>query len=204
MPKIIQDESGEDIEVFTAEELEAQKTAALEEFKTKNPDKTDELTKAQEELEKLKGKDMNFSNLREQKEAAEKKVQEILAGVDEKVGAVKKEILEGVMKDHYSETLKGLAGEDAELQKQIEAQYNRLTDPAATKEEVSKKLRDAWVLATKVDDPGALSTSVISSGGVSRFPTQGGEKKFSPEEKAMAQKLAEAGGLGKLDDKYFQ
>jgi len=64
--KIIND-MGEEIEVFTNEELEAQKESAIEDYKTNNPDKTDELTKLQEdlqtkeeELSKFKNKDLNF------------------------------------------------------------------------------------------------------------------------------------------------
>lgn len=189
MPQTIQNDAGEDVEVFTAEELEAQKTAALEEYKTANPDKAEEMAKLQEELAKFKAKDLNFGNLRDQKEGVEKKLADLLAGVDEKIVTAKKEILEGVLKDHFNETLKSLAGEDAELQKKIELHYNRLTDSAVTKQEVASKLRDAWVLATKQDDPGALSTAVISSGDVSKLPYKSGDKKLSPEEKELGAKF---------------
>lgn len=199
MPQIIQNEQGEDVEVFTAEELEAQKTAAIEEFKTANPDKGEELTKLQEELEKLKAKDLNFGNLREQKEAAEKKVADLLAEVDEKIGVAKKEVLESVLKDHYNETLKGLTGDDAELQKKIELQYNRLTDPASTKEEVARKLRDAWVLATQVEGPGALNSLSVSSANLSRIPMQSSDKKLTPEEKELGSKF----GLSDEDLKKY-
>ena len=79
MSRTITDSTGTDIEVFTADELQQQREAALEEYKTGNPDKSDELAKLQdelktkeEELTKLNGKDLNFSTLRTQKEALEK------------------------------------------------------------------------------------------------------------------------------------
>ena len=209
MSKNITDSTGVDIEVFTAIELEEQRVAAVEEYKAANPDKSDEVSRlmgeletANAEVEKFKGKDLNFSNLRQQKESAEKKLTDLKDEIERKIGAVKKEILDGVLKDHYTETLNGLAGDDAELRKKVELHYNRLQDVAATKEEVNKKLRDAWTLATKKEDD-VLTTSVLSSGGVSNIQAKVGGKKFSPEEKEFGKKLAQAGGLT-LEDKDFE
>lgn len=206
MPQTIVDNEGNESEVYTAEELEEQRNEAVETYKAENPDKTEELdalqadlTTAKEELEKAGKKDLNFAELRKQKEAAEKKVDDITAQIDEKVGQAKKEVLESVMKDHYNETLLGLAGDDEELKKKVEFQFNRLTDIASTKEEITKKLTDAWVLATKPED-NVLNTSVISSGGVSRMNIRSTEPKFSPEEKAIGRKLADAGNLGEVEE----
>jgi len=195
------DKEGNVVEAFSAEELQAQKDAAIEEFKQANPDKSSELEilqsqlrEKEDELVKLRGKDTNFENLRKQKNAAEKAAEELRREIDEKIGAVKKEVLDGVMKDHYNETIGVLAGNDEELKKKIEFHYNRLQDSAVTKDEVSKKLRDAWVLATKLDDPGALNSSVISSGGVSKLNIKNTQK-FTPEEKAIGAKF----GLSEKD-----
>ena len=206
---IIKDESGNDLEVFTAEELQTQKDAILEEYKIANPDVSVELDALQKELEskteeltKLKDKDLNFANLRSQKDAAEKKLEAELKKIDEKIGAVKSEVLEGVRKDYYNETLKSLAGNDKELEKKIGLEYDRLKDAATTKEDVGKKLRDAYFLATKVEDAGALNSAVISSGAVSRLNVSQ-NKSFTPEEIAFTKKLAESGGM-KLEDKDFK
>ena len=188
MPKQIQDEQGNTIDVFTADELK---------------EKEDALTKAQEELKttnealaKLKEKDMNFEKLRTREKTIEQEIENLKKDVEVKVGQAKKEVLEGVMKDHYNETLKSLAGEDAELLKKIELQYSRLADAVATKEGVSKKLRDAWTLATKINDPGALNSAVISSAGVSK-PAFKSQTKFTPEEKVIGAKFG-------LDAKDFE
>jgi hypothetical protein len=196
----ITNEDGEEIDVFTAEELEAQKTKAIEEFKTNNPNKTEELVKAQEELEKLKGKDLNFANLRKQKEDAEKKVEDILKGVDEKISTVKKEVLEGVMKDHYNETLNSLSGGDKETADKIELQYKRLVGTPATKDELAKMLQDASLLATGGQNKG-VSSGVFSSAGAGRLNIKSTEP-LSAEEKDMARKLASAGGMT-LEEKDF-
>lgn len=208
MSTFIKNEAGEDVEVFSAEELAAQKEAAIEEYKSQNPDKSDELTKLQdelkikeEELTKFKDKDLNFSNLRTQKEAAEKKIEKISKEIDEKIASATSKVLEGVMKDHYSDTLKTLASGDPELQKKIEFHYKRLGDAVATKEEMNTKLRDAWILATKPEGGSAFSPAAISSGGARPVNIQS-DKKFTPEEKAFAQKLAQAGGLQLKDEDF--
>ena len=195
MSKIIE-ENGEEIEVFTAEELEQQKQEAIEEYKMENPDKSDELTALQEEiarkeeeLDKMKGKDLNFSNLRKQKEEAEKKVADILAGVDDKINKAKSEVFEGVMKDHYNETIRALSGEDEEVLKKIEYHYKRLSDSATTKQEITNKLRDAYILATKPEGYDALNSTVISTGGVGKLNIKNQSLNMTPEEKEVASKF---------------
>jgi len=201
MPQTIELADGTTTEVLTPEEIDAEKQAAIEAYKAANPDKTEELTKLQEELTKLKGKDLNFENLRKQKEDAEKKIEEIIKGVPAQIETAKKEILETVLKDHYSETLKTLAGDDEELKKKVEYHYKRLADTAGTKEEVTKKLTDAYVLATKPDDPNALTSQVVSSGGVHKLNIKTNQP-FTQDEKELARKMAAAGGMTLKDEDF--
>ena len=199
MPVKTFNDAGDEIEAFTAEELEAQKIAAVEEAKKATDEELakakEELAKAQEDLQKLGDKDLNFANLRQQKEAAEKRADDALKAVDEKLETVKKEILDGVTQDHKSETLKTLSGDDDELKKKIEFHYGRLGDPATTKEEVTKKLTDAYYLATKPEGADALNTAVIASGGAARPMFKPESQKISPDEEAVLQKLAQAGNM---------
>ena len=115
-------------------------------------------------------------------------MEDILKGVDEKINTVKKEVMEGVMKDHYNDTLKAFAGEDAEVLKKIEYHFKRLGDVASTKEEITNKLKDAYLLATGEKDDG-VNASVFSSGGVGRLNIKGSDKKFTPEEVALGAKF---------------
>ena len=195
-------ESGEEIDTFTQEELEAKQAEALESYKSENPDKTEELTALQEELRvandklgKVDDKNVNFVALRKAKEDAEKKVDEILKGVDGKIEQVKKEVLEGVMQDHKQDTLKSLSGGDAELEKKIEFHYKRLGDVASTKQEISKKLNDAWVLATAKESDG-MTANIYGSGNVGRVNINNTSPKFSAEEKELGSKFG-------LTDKDF-
>lgn len=194
MPITTKLEDGTEIEALTPDEVEAAKQEAIEQYKLDNPDKEGELAElqtklqeAEEKLAKAGDKDKNFDSLRKAKETAEKKVEDILKGVDEKINTVKKEVMEGVMKDHYNDTLKAFAGEDAEVQKKIEYHFKRLGDVASTKEEITNKLKDAYLLATGKEDNG-VNASVFSSGGVGRLNIKS-DKKFSSEEIAMGEKF---------------
>lgn len=211
MSKTITDSSGESIEVFTSEELEQQKEEALEKYKEENPDKSEEMGDLQKELEETKSKqeelqkqldgeldkDKNFANLRKQKQEAEDRTKNLEKQIDEKVDKAKNEILESNVKGYYEDQLIELAEDDKELKKKIEFHYNRIKDTASTKEEVSKKLRDSWILATAGESRGI--GTVFSSGGVSGVKSRT-VKNFSPEEKELARKLARAGGLAFTED----
>lgn len=194
---------GEEKEVFTAEELQLQKDAVIEEYKKSNPDRSAELTKLQDELKGFKDKDMNFSNLRTQKEAAEKKVEDILKGVDEKISGVKREVLEGVMLDHKNDILNKLSGGDKELLEKIKLKYDKdlIGINASTKEEVTRKLNDALLLATGNTEGG--NSNAFGSGGAGRIKVEANKSPLSEEEKKFAKELAAAGGL-KLEDKHFE
>lgn len=209
MSTIVKQEDGTEVEMFSQEELQAQRDAAIEEYKTNNPDKGEELntlqeklSKAEEELTGLKDKDFNFAKVTKAKEMAEAKIERIAKEIDVKINLAKKEVMEGVMKDHYNETLSSLAGGDEEVKKKIEHHYKRLGDLASTKEEIGKKLRDAWLLASEPKVQDALNSSVISSGGVSKLnikPTS----TFTAEEKEFTKQMAKAGGIA-LEDKDFK
>lgn len=206
-PFTVINESGEDVQVFTPEEVQAEKEAALAQVKQEKDAELEaaqaELKTANEKLGKLESKDFNFATLRKQKEDAESKIEKIAQEMGTKIEGVKKEILEGVSKDYFNEVLGTLAGDDAELKKKIEFQYNRINDSPGTKEEISKKLRDAYTLATAtIDTPGAITPSVMSSGGAGKLQFKK-DNKFTPEEKAFAQKLAHSGGL-QLKEEDFQ
>ena len=209
MSEIIKREDGTEEEVFTATEIEEQKQAAIQQFKAENPDKTEELNALQEELKvaneklaKADDKSQNFATLRKAKEEAEGKLADFTKSVDEKIALSEKRVLEGVMQDHYNDTVKALVGEDEELKKKVEFHYKRLGDTAATKEEISNKLRDAYLLATKQDAGDNFNANILASGGVSRLNIKPSDKSFTPEEKELGKKIAQAGGI-KLEDKDF-
>jgi len=212
MPKIISDSTGEEVEMFTAEEIEAQKqeaieasTGELEALQKERDDKQAEIDNLTKQLEGELDKDKNFAELRKQREDLKKerdelkgKIDSIDGTIEEKVESAKSAILEGVNKDHYSETLKALVGDDEELQKKVELNYSRLTDEVASKEDITKKMTDAYRLSVEDRSPNALNTAVVSSGGapLARPPAS---KAFTQEEKELAGKF----GLSDEDLKKY-
>ena len=206
MPQIIKDSDGNDIEVFSAEELDAQKQEAIEAFKAENPDKTAELAELQEklriadeELAKKDDGDRNFANLRKGKEDAEKKLSEFTKSIDDKINTVKREVLEGVNKDHYNEKLKAFAGGDDEVEKRVKFEYENTLKGVvpSTKEEITAKLQKAYVLATTKESDG-VNMNVYGSGGVGRVNINSQSPKFSAEEKELGAKFGlEAKDFGK-------
>lgn len=200
LSKTITDSEGEDIEVFTAEELEQSKSEGMESLQKELEEVKTKREELQKQLDGELDKDKNFSNLRKQKQEAEERAINLESQIDEKVNSAKNEILEAAVKNHYNEQLNELVGEDEELKKKIEYQYNRIKDTASTKEEVSKKLRDSWTLAT-VNERSEVPSSAFSSGGASRIRSKT-QNTFTTEEKALARKLASAGGL-QLEESDF-
>lgn len=188
-------EDGTEIETYTQEELDAQKAEAIEAFKTENPDKTEELTSlqteletAREELEKLKSVDKSVSHFKKETIEAQKKVEEITKQFDEKLNNVKREVLEGVMQNHKSKTLQALVGEDEELKKKVELEYGRLSDVASTEDQITKKLKDAYLLAT-AKEPDGVNHNIYGSGGVGRLKINNVSPKFSAEEMELGAKF---------------
>lgn len=207
MPQIITNDDGTQIEVFTLEELQQQREAAVQEYVDANPDKNDELEKLQtelknkeEKLSKLESQDRNFAFARKQVKDAQDKIDELTGNIDTKINQAKKEIMENVLKDHYNETINSLVGNDEDLKKKVEEQYGRLSDPATTKAEIDAKAKDAYLLATKQES--GVSMATFSSGGIGATNFKSPQKPFEAEEVDMINKLANAGGL-KIDEKDF-
>ena len=193
MPERVTLSDGTEKEVFTQEEVDA-KSAELRTAQ-------EEAEKVKEELSKLQAKDLNFANLRSQKEDADKKVKALKDEVDgfgPKMEQLKKEVFEGVLKDHLDDQLTSLAGGDEEMKKKIQYHFKRLSDPATTKQEIDKKLRDAWSLAAERPAP-QMGNAFASMGSAPMRPVAASSHKFSEEEKAFAKQFAAAGGI-KLSD----
>lgn len=108
------------------------------------------------ELEKLKEKELNFKKLRNMKEndiTEEKKVE--LTSFEEKLKEMEssleqkhKSFVESQFNRAKEDRLKELVGDDKELRDKIEYHYGRLSDETTTAEEITKKIDDAYMLAT--------------------------------------------------------
>ena len=188
--KILED--GSTITVYSQEEIDAQKQAAIDEYKIQNPDKSGEVQKLQTELDEakkslagLKDKDINVGILRK---GFESKIEALEKNIDQKVGEVKettkKEVLGEVMKDFHLDEINRLSSGDDELKKKIEYHYSRIQDAVGTKEEELKKLNDAYLLASRQE---TNNMSAFSSASASAPRTQQGG--FSEDEKDLLKRM---------------
>lgn len=217
MPQTIKQEDGTEVEVFTKDEVDAERDSAIEAYKSENPDQSDKvqeletslteakdaLATAQEELKAADEKDQNFAELRKKANEAEQQLAEVTKDLDNKLAETKKsamdEVLETVNQGHFHDTLNDLSGGDKDLKEKIEKEYSALNDPATNKEEITSKLNRAYTLATGQNpNENALNTTVLSSGGVTK--PQFKEQDALPEE---AKELGRKFGLKEEDfNKY--
>jgi len=110
-------------------------------------------------------------------------------------------VLSGVMKEHYEETLNNLVGNDDELKKKIEFNYNRIQDVPKTKSEILNKLKDAWIMTEGGKENDAANALIFSSGEIKKINTNINSD-FSNEEKEFAKKLASSGGILLKDEDF--
>lgn len=160
MPKTITDSEGNQIEIYEAQEIEAQKQEAV---KAAIEPLQKELEQAKTDLSKASDKDYNFTQLRQRVEQAE-----------QKIATAKEEAMREVEQNQATRTadslIRKLADGDEELEKKIRLQYNRLGDQPKDEQEIAKKVRDAWALSRNEEAPNPLSGAFDSGGAAPVMP----------------------------------
>lgn len=161
------DADGKEVEAFTADELEAKKTEALEEYKAANPDKSSELAKLQDDLKKATdalavsgGDEGQKRRLKEEKEAAETALTTGLANLKKEFDDYKGSVVGGVKETILSK----LTGGDKDLRAKIEFKANSLTGYPETPEGIAAKLQDAYTLATGNKPTPSMMDGMASGG----------------------------------------
>ena len=173
------DEDGKEVEgVLSAEEVETQKTEAIDKYKEENPgdetlktsleEKETALKEKEEELEKEKGKEKNFAKLREKAKAAGVELDEKDVEFSQLRDETKKEIAE--LRNEVS------------TGKRTEA-IDKLSDD--DQEAFESNLKDAYFLTTKqeVQVPDYISSAGAGGG------KQKDKDELSDGAKSMAQRL---------------
>ena len=196
MPKTIKnEETGEDEELYTPEEVDAEKekvrTEAIDNYKKENPDKTEELeTTVKErdeikvELEKLKGKDMNFGNVR-------KIIDDLTKRLDEKDKFIEGQIKSGLQTAAVDTAIDEMAAGDEEMKKKIKFHFD--TTLAAVKittaEELKNKLNQSYQLAGGVPANAMPGGGAMGSGGAYPGKRKVSGSPLSPATKEVAKKV---------------
>jgi len=145
-----------------------------------------QLETTKKELEGLSDKDHNFNQLREKVTGLETKLSDSQKAIDE----ANKKAIEGMnapLNEAKDKTVASLSAGDEELKKKIQFHFDRINDQTLTVEQMSKKVRDAYLLATeKTID---LSANIISSAGAGFHIPSSPKKEMSSDLKGLAGKL---------------
>ncbi len=193
---IIKNESGEDVEVFTPEEIAQQneeKDRALAELQKAKEDLEIDKQALEAKMQNYEGKDYNFSNLRKQKEEKEKEAEELkkrIAEVESGMASKLSEIEQGRINDIKNNSIGVFAGDDEKLKEKIDFYYKKFAGEAKTPQEINERVNEAYLLATG-GNHNAMRGSIISSAGgsVSYFEGKKQEKLQSPEAIEVAAKM---------------
>jgi hypothetical protein len=162
-----------------------------------------EANSAKEKLSKMENKEFNFKKLRDLSEEERKKLstkEMELMQRQEDLETKTKGFVETQINTHKDEALAVLAGDNEELRKKTMFHYDRIKDEATSREDIRRKMRDAFRLAqgdvTGTNDP--FSSAVSYSGG-SAPNAKPASADFSNDQKDLAKKL----GLSEDDLKKY-
>ena len=197
MPTKITNAEGQEVEMFSVQELEEMKKGLSESQKAELTKLQEEKQKTEEELTKYRDKDQNFQALRVAKEKSDLEASTYKKLHEEAINSVKSEVLSGMLADEYNQLLKSSIGDDAELKTKFEIEYNRLSDKPTTKDQLQKKFNDALALTTKFTMP-TMHAGVISAANSGMVRKSGGP--VSKEDAEMIKTIAGRGGLKISDD----
>ena len=185
-------------EVLTPEEMEEQKRQEVEKarasWESQSVKERDEkISTLESELEKLKEKEINFSNLRDKTRTQEEEQNKNKTKIDElesKLEQSKSELKDFVVGDYRNNLIDEVAMGDAEVKKAIEENFKRIAGPEDTKEQVLNKVKEAagmtaaqaGMTVTETVD----FTNVLSSGGSSGRSVGFSSEGMSTEVREMA------------------
>lgn len=200
----IKDDKGQEIEVFTAAELE-QKTKeastqaaqkAIEDYKAQNPDKSGEVEKLKADLaskeEALKaaeasGNQGQIERLRKERDEAKSLAEKATSDFNTKFEAFKKEVIGDVEKDLLTQYSKG----NKELSDKIKFEFDNYRPGATSKKDIQDRMAVAYKLVTGKQAPSVFDHIGGGAGDRGNFGGGGGDQKkeWKPNEIAIGNVL---------------
>ena len=145
------DADGNEFELNVEPDKLVETFASLEEKNTAIAAKEEELKVAQEKLEKLENKDLNFKKLRDMSEAEKEKFTANELEHKSEVEKLQEEISGFKSSYHtnmFDKQIKALVGTDEKLKLKVEEEYKTIQMPSDTEIQVSEKLKRAYIMAT--------------------------------------------------------
>lgn len=187
MPTTIKDADGKDLEVFTAEEVKAQETAALAKYQQEHPDQSAAITAAETAkaaAEKALAdaiaaggdtKDENIKALRTALAASNTTVETVKKEMGAEIAALRT----APTQEYRTELLLTAANGDPTLKEKIDIRYKELSGmPETTKAEVRSRMEAAMKLAVDNYRPGMLDGATgMGVRGIGGIPRGGDQPK---------------------------
>lgn len=173
MPQIIKNDDGEDIEVFSKEELEAASkkaqddaaaaTAKVTEATTALEEAKKELEATKKQLEDTDDKDKNITALRNLVNKQEKTIKAMEETVTKGITEVKETVISGSKSTIFKQITSG----DKELQDKMELNWKLIQKDATTEDEIKEKALLAYKMSVDVPNPRVLAgiVSAVPQGG---------------------------------------
>jgi DNA repair ATPase RecN len=145
------DADGNEFELAVEPDKLVETFAGLEEKDKALAENAEALKKAEEELQKLQNKDLNFKKLRDMSDAEKEKF--TAAELEHKAEIEKLQEQISGFKDSYhtnmfDKQIKTLVGTDEKLKLKVEEEYKNIQMPGDTEAQVSEKLKRAYIMAT--------------------------------------------------------
>jgi chromosome segregation ATPase len=172
-------EDGDEIEVFSKEEHDAEVAKATQEKEAKASELEKTIADLNEKLKGSENKDTNFKALREAKEKAEGELSGVKDEFTKQINDLRSELNAGKMKEKISQ----LSGGNEEVAKKIEYFYNSFQAPKEGEQDT--RFDNAIKLAgvQPKTNMGGLGSGIGNPAGV------GSKQEFTPEQKELGAKL---------------
>ena len=193
------DEEGNPIQTLAPEQVK-EIQGKIEEAEKARAKNGEELSSLKNKLAKQEDKEFNFKRLKDYTDAERAKLSETeleLKKQQEKLEEDQQKWAEQLETSWKDEALAVFGGTDVELRKKIGFHYDRIKDEARTKDEISKKMKDAYNLATgrAFVGPNPITQAASSTSSGNLAPSK--KEKLSDAQKELGRKL----GLSEEDMK---
>ena len=180
-------EDGEEIDALSKEEVEKEIEAKAKEFEDKE-------TELNEKLKKFEDKEFNFKALREAKEEDKKKMLEKLSDTERKLFDEQEknktefdDFKNGLLDEHKTVAIDKLCGDDEELKKKVDANFDDIIGETKTQKEMIEKVQKAYNMSVDINvrNPVLESAPSTSIGSIQKKD----EGNLSSELKEVGRKL---------------
>jgi alanyl-tRNA synthetase len=161
------------------EEANATKQAEIDAANIKLEEAETAKAELEEKMAKLDDKSLNFGNLRkkaEEKDAVIEGLKSSIVKLDEVMNQKFSQLSAENNKQKVASLINRVAGNNVELAKKIEFNYNRLNATPKDEKELAQLVNDAVLLSTGGTKPNLFSTDVMSSSGGTTFKQDDGKK----------------------------